>query len=46
MIINDNNVSDIKKKKICKWKYMLDILKFIHLPFQSDDQKLKLQVIL
>lgn len=44
MIINDNNVSDTKQKKTSKWQHILDILKFIHLPFQPDDKKLKPQV--
>jgi len=44
MIIRDNDVSDAKEKNACKWQHILDIFKFIHVPFQSDDKKLKLQV--
>jgi hypothetical protein len=45
MTSNDNDLPDTKEKNTCKWQYILDIFKFIHVPFQPDDKKLKLQVI-
>jgi len=33
-----------EKKNTSQWKSIIDIFKFMHLPFQSDDTKLKIQV--
>jgi hypothetical protein len=32
------------KKNACGWKLIVDIFKFMHVPFQSNDKKLKVEV--
>jgi hypothetical protein len=44
MTSNDSDALDKKKKNTSKWQQIPKIFKFIHVPFQPDDKKLKLQV--
>ncbi|CAF1369024.1 unnamed protein product [Rotaria sordida] len=41
----NDDMSNVNEKDISKWRLILNILKFIHLPFQANDKMLKLQTI-
>ncbi|CAF1183425.1 unnamed protein product [Rotaria sordida] len=41
----NDDISNVNEKDISKWRLILNILKFIHLPFQANDKMLKLQTI-